>query len=179
MSCGSSQFSCLGSLLDLSVLKNTNGYNTTQPTSLCWPLSTDSTREVSAVNIVLSKNTLGMLGPKNIFVFEAMELYLTCSRNSGVSFSWNKTAQINSHSMEARCWGFYRCLHGPSGYRVLKCDMTNIWIFEIIGFILKDVQKEHDEKLPTCQKSALYCNLGMRHQLCYAPRTPYNVTSPL
>ena len=30
-------------------------------------------------------------------------------------------------------------------YRVLKCDVTNIQIFKIMGSI-KDVHKEHDEK---------------------------------
>ena len=34
-------------------------------------------------------------------------------------------------------------------YRVLKCDITNIWIIEIMGSI-KIVRKEHDEKMPTC-----------------------------
>lgn len=48
---------------------------------------------------MLSRKTLGIFGPKNILVLEAMELYLICSRYSGVSFSYreNITGQIE-------CW---------------------------------------------------------------------------
>lgn len=73
-------------------------YSKIQLTSLCSPLAAESTLK-GWLKILLSRKTLGIFGPKNILVLEAMELYLICSRNSGVSFSYreNITGQIE-------CW---------------------------------------------------------------------------